>query len=48
VWDGYGVLIMFFIYGVHRFESSQLLDMSNGLSYGSQHIDNLIELMVKV
>jgi hypothetical protein len=31
---------------VHRFELSWLLDMSNHLSYGSHHVDNLMELLM--
>jgi hypothetical protein len=38
--------IRFFLLCVHRFESPWLSGMSNCLSCGSQHVDNLIELMV--
>jgi hypothetical protein len=37
--------IKFLLQDVHRFESSWLSDTSNRLSYGSQHVDNLMELM---
>jgi hypothetical protein len=34
------VCIRFLLQNVHRFESPQLSDMSNHLSYGRQHVVN--------
>jgi hypothetical protein len=49
-WTGVGsvrvVCIRFPLQGVHRFELPRLSDMSNHLSCGSHHIDNLMELMI--
>jgi hypothetical protein len=38
--------IRFSLQGVHRFELSRLSNMSNLLSCGSHHVDNLMEVMV--
>jgi hypothetical protein len=40
------VCIKFSLQGVHRFKSPRLSGMTNHLSCGRQHVDNLMELLV--
>jgi hypothetical protein len=37
----YVMCVRFLLHDVHRFESSQLSDMSNPLSYGHRHVVNV-------
>jgi hypothetical protein len=40
------VCIRFSLQGVHQFKLPRLSDMSNHLACGSQHVDNLMELIM--